>query len=323
MKKITLLLLPVFLFIAVGFMITACPSEPDPIQKVENPDFELVGGRYWHIFDQPRIEEGKEYIVTLRIDDCDEDFPGSNLGGKLCYKIDFDNDDEDDKVLSGWADSVPVMVLFGPGIYRWTFKAGEKNKDDIDCVVPATTPANGIQFFYFEAQDENWSRYPPHWVFGIKGEITIAERKSLVGTPEMQQIITLDFSDGSHDSTIGKGNIIGSDFDTVMNAGELAFLRFYITNCRVTDETRKEGWAVGAVGNLVNIGSSNPNASIRIPSTAAIGENISFVVDIFVEDFLYAVDSGDSHIFINMFDSSDFGAPRNSKVELWKYPPQP
>ena len=322
MIKVRWLLLPaLFLFLA-GILITGCPSEPEPVEKVDNPNIIMKGGRYWHKFDQPRIQDGKEYIVTLRIDGCDADLPGSNMGGKLAFKINFDNEDEDDSILSGWADPVPVMILEEPGSYRWTFKAGEKNKDDKPIVSPATTPEGVTQFFYFEVQDSEWKPYPPSYEFGIRGEITVVEKIALTGTPTLVKVITLDYSDSSHDSAIGKGNIIDDNFTAVMNAKELGFLRFQITNCLVTEETREKGYAVGAVGNLENIGGSNPNASIKIPSSAALGSSVSFTADIFVNDFLYAVASGDSHIFINVFDSPDFGSPKNTKIELWTYPPQ-
>jgi len=104
-------------------MMSCEPSDPTP--PISDYDLVLKGGKYQLNFDDPKIVHNHEYQVIFTIEDCDPAFVGSKLGGKICYKMDLNSDDE--KVLSGWAIAVPPTVSKEVKTYTWTFKAGASN----------------------------------------------------------------------------------------------------------------------------------------------------------------------------------------------------
>ena len=303
------LLIPALL-LAAGLLILGCPSEPEPFVPLEDFDFIIYGGNYRVPVTGFTITEGEEYTVTFVIEGADEDFFPSRVGGKLVFK----NEAGDDKVLSGWTWSTPTPVS-GPGTYRWTFKAGERNEDGEQVAVPATTPDGAEQYFTLNAQTTGWEQYPSHYEFNIKGSITVAEKTAPVGTLTDSGEITLVTSGSEHNPALGKGNIEGAEFEKVKAAsGNGAFLRFYITDCNVEQKAGEDGNAVGNVGNWDNLSDgTNPNQAIAIPKGTPANPNFSFEVEIEVEVLLGFVGAGESHLFVNMYGA------KCSKIELWEY----
>ena len=312
MKKLFILLLAV-----AGMIMLSCPSDPEPGEQIDDYDFVITGGpgetgvNYRVPITDFTITDGEEYTVTFVIQSADDDFFPSRVGGKLVYKEDAD---ADDKVLSGWTWSTPTPIT-GPGTYRWTFKAGEKNEDGENPVVPATTPTGAAQYFTLNAQTTDWTQYPSHYEFRIKGGITVAKKDAPVGTLTNSGEITRTYGGSGHDESVGKGNIEGAEFEKVKSAaGNGAYLRFYITDCNVTQQAGEDGNGVGSVGNRDDLpDGTNPNPTFNIPKGTPANPNFSFEVNVEVEVALEFVGAGESHLFINMWDATC------SKVELWEY----
>jgi len=303
------LLIPALLLAAAVMITLGCPSEPEPVKQIEDFDFTIIGGNYRVPITGFTITNGEEYTVTFVIEEADEFFFPSRVGGKLVFV-----DDGEDKVLSGWTWSTPTPVT-APGTYRWTFKAGQKNEDGQDPVVPATAPAGTAQYFTLNVQTTNWEQHPSHYEFRIKGNITVARKDAPVGNLTNSGEITLVTSGSDHDPALGKGNIEGEQFDKVKAAaGNGAFLRFYITECNVTQQAGENGNGVGSVGNRDNLSDgTNPNPSISIPKGTPANPNFSFDVNIEVSVLLEFVGANESHLFVNMWDATC------SKIELWEY----
>ena len=297
-----------------AMLMLSCPSQPDPLVIIEDYDFIITGGNYRIEIpsdgdDGFVITQGQEYTVAFTIENCDEDFVGSRIGGKLVYK----EGSGEDQILSGWAWASPAIIV-GPATYRWNFKAGEKNDDDKPIANPATTPAEAVQYFTLNAQD-GYSQYPSYYEFRIKGSITVAEKPVYSGTLQRTQDIALDFTGSGHDQNKGIGNIQGTEFAKVQAAGPGAELRFLITNVTVTEQAGIDGNSYGSVGNRDNtISGTNPNAMFSIPKGTGAQSNFSFTAIIPVEEALTHVLSGQSHLFVNVWDDAVC-----SKVELWEY----
>ena len=309
MKKLWLLV-PALLLAVAGMVMLSCPSEPDPGEQIEDYDIVIEGGNYQVPITGFTITHGEEYTVAFIIEAADEDFFPSRVGGKLIYK----DADGEDVILSGWAFSTPTPVT-GPGTYRWTFKAGEKNDDDKPIASPATSPEGAAQYFTLNAQNTNWEQYPPYYEFRIKGGITVSKKTAPVGTLTNSGEITRTYGGSGHDESKGTGNIEGDAFAKVKAAsGNGAFLRFHITDCNVTEQMGKDGNGVGSVGNRDNLSDgTNPNPAINIPKGTPANPTFSFQVDIEVEVLLEFVGANESHLFVNMWDA------KCSKVELWEY----
>ena len=303
MKKMRLVF-PVLILICAGMVMMGCPSEPDSPKTISKPDYVLKGGKYQFNFATPQIEHGKEYEVILTIEDCDEDFIGSQLGGKICFKMDLDDDAEEAKVLSGWSNPVPGKVTKKAGTYKWTFKAGEKNSDSLTPVNPATTPPGGKQFFHFEAQTSDWKPYGSNVNFGIKGSLevkAIATISNWVSAGE----VTL----GSIDSTPGKGTLSAEDSAKIR--GMPAESKIVIT---VTVEVKapgsgsnEPGWGVGSIG-----GWNDDNCvKINIPGDETPGPAKTFDAHIKIADILSVFPTGD--ISVNLYHGATA-----SKAELFR-----
>jgi hypothetical protein len=306
MKKLLLILLA-----AALLALLSCPSEVDKGEILEEGEYDFIinGGNYSVPITDFTITEGEEYTVTFVIEKADADFFPSRVGGKLIYK-----EGGDDKVLSGWTWSTPTPVS-GPGTYRWTFKAGEKNEDGQEVAVPATAPEGVLQYFTLNAQTSAWEQYPSYYEFRIKGSITVTQKIAPVGELTNSGEISLVTSGSTHDPALGKGNIEGAEFEKVKAAsGNGAYLRFYITECNVTQKAGEDGNAVGNVGNRDDLSDgTNPNPALSIPKGTPANPNFSFQVNIEVAVLLEFVGANDSHLFVNMYDA------KCSKIELWEY----
>ena len=287
MKKIKIVF-PALILLCAGMSMTGCPSEPTPIKPIE--DFNLVfeGGKYQLVFDTPRIEHGKEYEVILTIENCDEDFIGSYLGGKICYKDSMDDNDE--KILSGWLNSSPNKVSKSIKTYKWTFTAGADNGEDrLHAVNPATTPDGAVQYFSLTAQDSSWKNYDSSRNFRIKGGFEIKFKETItVWTSE--GIIELN----NVDDTAGKGELSSEAMDAIraMPAGSKIVLTVIVEVMEEPDEPRG-GWGIGTVGADWSSG-----IDINVPSDAAAGP-LTFTVEIDIADLLALV--GNGNIIINIW----------------------
>jgi len=314
--KKTWLLLPALLLAVAGVVIIGCPSEPEPGEQLGEGEYDFIinggEGGYSVLIEDFVITDGEEYIVTFVIEAADDDFFPSRVGGKLFYK----DEEGNDKILSGWMFSTPTPIS-GPGTYRWTFKAGERNDDGANVTIesPATAPQGAEQYFSLTAQDSNWRTYASYFQFKIKGSITVAKKTAPVGTLQKTSDIAMDFTGQGHSEASGTGNIQGDEFEKVKNAaGNGAFLRFYIT-CDVTAQAGTDGNSVGSVGNRNNLGDTNPNPQFSIPKGTAAQNNFEFTEDVDIEVALEFVGAGESHLFVNMWDG------KCTKVELWEYKP--
>jgi len=302
MKKMWIVL-PVLLLVCAGMFMTGCPSETAPVRKVENPDFVLKGGKYQFTFTEPKIEHGKQYEVILTITDCDEDFIGSQLGGKICYKMDLDDDTEDAKILSGWDNPVPGQVSKNIKTYKWTFEAGKKNSDSLPAETDATTPSGGKQFFHFEAQTSDWKPYGPKDNFGIKGGFEV-KAKQKVDAWTSEGTVTL----GNADGTAGKGTLSSEDSAKIRNmpAGSKIVITVIVTVNATGSGSNEPGWGVGGVGGW----NDSDSVQIKIPGDASAGE-LTFDYEIEVSDIEAVFPTGD--ISINLWSGATA-----SKLELFK-----
>lgn len=319
MKKL-LLVLMAFAVLA----LLSCPSEPDKKEEIEEYDFTLVGGEnsYHFKFTTPVVQTGKTYVVTFTIEDCDEDLVTSRMGGKIMYKMDYDDKNEKGKVLSGWDYCAPAVVYDRSGVFKWIFKAGEQNEDDVEIVDPATTPNGAEQYFALTVQDSEWVNYSLQYEFKIKGSFSIKEQAPPSGlTLKSLGTIQLTYGGQGHDENKGIGNIEGAELQKLLNPTtpltEYAFLRISVTGCDITQKKLDDGNSVGSIGNRDPIKTSrddvNPNAQIKIPKTANVGNSISFTADVLVEDALIHILTGETHLFVNMWDGVNAG------IELFDY----
>ena len=322
------LLIPALLLAVAVTVTLSCPSQPDtdepePGDILEEGEYDFIikggEGSYQYQFDTPRIEQGKTYVVTFTIENCDKPFVGNRMGGKINYKQNFDDTTESAKVLSGWAYCAPEVITGRSGTFRWTFKAGEKNKDDVTIANPATTPVGATQYFALTAQDKDWHNFAARYGFRIKGGFAVREQIAPPAGTTFQKVsdITLDFTGQGHNQSQGIGNIQGTELEKLQTGlTEYAVLRVSVTGCDVTQTKRDESHSVGSIGNRDNIGGSNgtnPNAQINIPETATIGNKVSFKADVLVEDALLHILDGQSHLFVNMWDGNNAG------IELWDW----
>jgi hypothetical protein len=261
MKKIKKPLLLSALFVIItGLVIVSCPSEPEPVRRVEDPDLVLKGGTYQYLFDEPIIEDGKEYEVIFTIKDCDEDFIGSRLGGKICYKMDLDSNDE--KVLSGWDYAVPPTVSKDVITYRWTFKAGASNKDDVTIENPADTPEDGKQYFSFTAQN-GWDNYGSGDNFNIMGGFEIKSIATITNWVS-EGTVTL----GNDDGTAGKGALIEEDMVKIRALPARSKIVITVSVNVVAGGDTRPGYGVCSVGGWEDSNS----LSIAVPAGTPNGQ---------------------------------------------------
>jgi hypothetical protein len=289
---------PVLFLLFAGIVVTGCPSDPPP--PIDEFDLTLKGGKYQYVFDTPKIEHGKTYEVIFTIEDCDEGLIGSHLGGKICYKMDLDGEDE--KLLSGWLNAVPDTVSKNVKTYKWTFEAGKKNSDSLTPETDATTPGGGKQYFSLTAQTSSWSDYTSADNFKVKGGFEV-KIKEVITDWVSEGTVTL----GNEDSTPGKGELTAGDMIKIraLPAGSVIELTINVTV--VTDESTdaRPGWGVGKVGTW------SEGVSINIPGDAEAGE-LTFKVRIEIADILSVV-GNTGNIAINIYNGATC-----SKAELFK-----
>ena len=298
MKKFKFIL-PVMFLVSIGLVLLACASDPDdPPPPIEDFDIEFKGGKYDHVFETPKIEDGKTYEVILTIEKCDDRFIGSQLGGKICYSDEADNE----YVLSGWSNPVPAAVSSAK-TYKWTFKAGEKNSDSLDPVSPATTPAGGKQYFHFEAQTSDWKPYGPNDNFRIKGGFVV-NAKEVPSEWTSEGTVTL----GNADGIAGKGTLSSTDSAQIRDlpAGSKIVITVTVNVNAAGAGSNEPGWGVGSVGGWT----TSDSVSINIPGSASAGE-LTFDCEIEVSDIETVFPTGD--ISINLYNGATA-----SKLELFR-----
>jgi len=260
-------------------MMSCEPSDPTP--PISDFDIVLKGGKYQHNFEDPKIVHNHEYQVIFTIEDCDLAFVGSKLGGKICYKMDLNSNDE--KVLSGWAIAVPPTVSKEVKTYTWTFKAGASNADNVHIEDDATTPQGGKQYFSFTAQKDD-NNYGPNDNFNIKGGFEVIEIETITNWDSAGEITLSGSSDG-------KGTLIDADMTTIRSLPPNSKITFTVT-VTVNNSNAKPGWGVCGVGGW----ESNNSISINIPATATVGEEITFKADIKISDILALPFTGNINI---------------------------
>jgi len=312
MKKI-MFVFSALLLVCAGMVMFNCTSEAkgteEPVtEKItpsgENPDTadiekeELVfkGGKYQYLFDTPKIEKGKEYEVFLVIESCDNTFIGSHLGGKLCYKMDLDSDDE--TILSGWLNSVPNTVSKTISSYKWTFKAGQKNSDGMAVSPDAETPAGGKQYFAFTAQD-GWKDYKAGDNFTITGGFKVQAVETITNWVSAGTL-TL----GNDNNTAGKGELGATEVAKIKAMPAKSKIVLTI-NVPVNDGDAKPGNGVAKIGPDWSSG-----INITIPGDAISGQTIDFNVDIKISTLLSLITNS---IVLNVYNGATV-----TKAELFK-----
>jgi len=281
MKKIRFVF-PVLLLVCAGMVMMNCTSDAEP--PIGDANIVLEGGKYQFLFDDPKIEHGLEYEVIFTIEDRDEAFVGSRLGGKICYKTDLNSDDE--KVLSGWDYAVPALVSKDIKEYKWTFKAGEANADNVAIANPATTPAGAKQYFALTAQ-KGYENYGQTDKFNVKGDFKVVAIKS-VSDWISGGTLTL----GNADGVAGKGELSADDTARIraMPAGSKITL-----TCNATVGSEPDpgpGWGVCSIG----VWDSTKSIEIKVPAGTPNGSQ-TWEADIRISDLLKIVPTG--NIVIN------------------------
>jgi hypothetical protein len=313
------LMFPVLLLICAGMVMIGCPSDPEPGTTIVIPppggDEEgnelivLKGGKYLYLFDTPKIEAGKEYELIFTIDQCDSALYTSNLGGKICYRMDMDDEEEGDNVLSGWANSTPTAVSEGIKEYKWVFKGGEKNKDSQPIANGGTTPDGATQYFSLMAQTSGWKDPDPDFDFNVVGKFEV-KSKDVIEYETTGTSLTL----GNMDGITGKGNLTDDDMILIRGAPTKSKIVFTYTVATVyaagTDEQGKPEPGFGVVG--VGNPSQTNSVSLSIPSTASAGSNQTFTGEFEVGDLLKLLSAGEP-LFINPYNGTTV-----SKAELFK-----
>jgi hypothetical protein len=292
MKKSWTIALLIALAVA-GALLTGCsPSEADTGKEVEDYDFELKGGKYQYVFTNPKIEDGKSYTVILTIEDCDESLSKSDghFGGKISYKMNLNDANEEDKVLSGWQNPAPDTISASPRSYTWTFKAGEQYADSKPVENPATTPAGATQYFDLTAQNSNWNNFGANDNFKVKGKIEITAKEEVTNWISEGEL-TL----GNVDGTQGKGELSAADVTKIL-ALTNGIIRFTVS-VTVNTSDAQAGYGVGKIG---------PNWSdginINIPGSAALGP-LEFKQDVEIEA-LKDILGGTQTIIINVYNGA-------------------
>jgi len=288
MKKISIALL-VLSLVCAGMVIVSCPS--DPVPPIDDFNIELKGGKFQYDFTTPPIENGKEYQIIFTIEDCDGAFITNNsrLGGKICYKMDLNDDDE--KVLSGWNYAVPPIVSKDIKEYVWTFKAGESNKESDNVVIenPATTPAGGKQYFSFTAQ-KGWDDYGPNDDFRVKGSFAIRSRETIANW-ESAGTVTLAAGDG-------KGALGADDMEKIRALPPRSKIRFTVNvNVNLSGNTRP-GYGICGIGGWYDYNSM----SITVPAGTPAGDQ-TFTVEFEIADLLRLQTAG-AAININPYNGA-------------------
>jgi hypothetical protein len=294
MKKISIVFL-VLLLVCAGMAIMSCPS--DPIPPLKDPDIEIKGGKFQFDLNKPndpRIEDGKEYQIIFTIEDCDPSFIDIRLGGKICYKMDLDSEDE--KILSGWDYAVPPMVNASIKEYVWTFKAGAANKDDKPIADPATTPENGKQYFSFTAQ-KGWNDSKND--FNVKGKFEIKSRE-IISEWESAGTVTLGSGDGH-------GTLSADDMAKILALPPRSKIKFTIeVNVNLTGST-KPGNGICGIGGWHD----NDSLSIAVPAGTSAGEQ-TFTAELEIADILRCQPAG-AAINVNPYNGA-----KVTNAELFK-----
>jgi hypothetical protein len=275
MKKFWIVF-PVLLLLCAGMVMMSCPSDPvdpnttgptgptnptDPTNPNQYPDLLLAGGKYQYVFTTPKIEQGKKYQVIFTIDECDSSFINSYLGGKICYKMDFEDKDETDKLLSGWLNSAPVQVTASVKTYKWTFEAGKKNSDSLNVENPATTPEGATQYFAFTAQDKDWKDYASTVNFNVKGKFEVKAVITITNWVS-EGTVTL----GNDQGTAGKGALSEADMTRIRALPPDSVIEITVSVTVNTSDARP-GYGVCSVGGW----DTNNSMSISIPGDAKTG----------------------------------------------------
>jgi hypothetical protein len=258
-NRVFIVVFSAILLVCAGMVMVGCPSDVDPPVTISDYDLILYGGKYQFKFETPLIEQGKEYEVIFTINNCDEDFNGSRMGGKICYKTDINDDSEGaEKVLSGWDYCVPAIVNVIDGIrrYKWTFKAGEKNQDGVTIENPATTPEGAVQYFSLTAQDGAWHNYDSDFNFKIKGGFEVISRETITNWVS-EGVVTL----GNEEGIAGKGALTEADMAKIRALPPRSEIRITV-NVEV-NSTNQPGYGVCSVGGW----DDNNSLSIQIPKT--------------------------------------------------------
>jgi len=308
MKKI-MFVFPVLL-VCAGMVMMSCPSEAakpgqETLKPNDTPDTEDIdiiemvfeGGKYQYLFDDPKIEHGKEYEVFLLIESCDKAFFGSHLGGKICYKMDLSGEDE--KLLSGWRNSVPDKASKDVSTYTWEFEAGKQYADNKTVEANATTPDGGKQYFAFTAQDSSWKDYKAGDNFTITGGFKVQAVETITNWVSAGTL-TL----GNDNDTAGKGELGATEVAKIkaMPAKSKITLTIHVA---VNDGDAKPGNGVAMIGPDWSSG-----INITIPGDATSGQTIDFNVDIKISTLLSLITNS---IMLNVYKGATV-----TRAELFK-----
>ena len=363
-KKNWLVLIPV----CIMLMFSCGPTELEQKATLSEADLVLEGGRVAFYFDEPKLVLGKTYIITFDMEDCDESFYGNRMGGKISYEepnyvqgeipedgpkkglisppkstVKANEDMEKFYIVAGWDYCMPNIILDRPMRYKWTFTAGEQQRDNKPILVDRSenkipnwteTPDGMKQFFLLIAQNLSWKNFGSFTQFGVKFAsipgITIREKVMPEGTLTLLGAITVD----DKSSSTGAGTI-RTDFSKLseaLAADKDAFLRFFMKGCNLNGTEIEERSAVAAIGNLDNIRTADPNAMIIVPAAGTKrpegiaaedfvdeipirgGSGLNFFWDLELDDImLFKKTPGDTYFTVKVTKG------RLDRIELYTY----
>ena len=294
MKKMKVVF-PVLFLVCAGMFMTGCPSDPEQGKTIEEGEgvITLKGGQYQYVFKEPKIEQGKVYEVTFTVEEADEDFYGNHMGGKICYKMDLN--DANDNVLSGWHNSTPETISESTTKYTWTFEAGNRYSDGQPIANSGTTPEGGIQYFSITIQDTKWDNLKVD--FKVKGGFEVCEVETITEW-ESAGTLTLNGADG-------KGELSAADVTTIRNMPTDSIIRFSVS-VTVNTGNAQPGYGICGIGKDWNGG-----ISITIPGDAEIGL-LEFTQDIKISALLNTIGESNT-IIINPYNGASI-----TKAELFK-----
>jgi len=302
MKKV-FLILPV----VISVLVTGCPSEPPPGITVEG-NIKIRDGKLEHVFSEPVITNGKQYEVILSVQEISSTLVDEyRLNGTLYYKNNFNDANEEPKMLAGRLESARSTLVSAPRDYKWTFTAGDQHLTHAslaECVNPATTPVGATQYFLLEL------RRGDNKVTGsIEGTLIVREKTFPSGTLQFSDTIVINSASEIKDAS----------FTKVQTATAGSVLRFFIDCPLLTEFIEnsstggpRPGWGIGYVGNF---NPWNSNEIIHIPVSAEPGTDLKFEIDLLVSNCLdYRGTPSDGWLFTNIFHNCKI-----TKCELWEY----
>ena len=282
MKKMKVVF-PVLFLVCAGLFMMSCTSDPDPGEKIPDPDITLKflsePAQHKEPVKDILFETGKTYEVTLAVTNLDEDLVGGFFGGVLLYEP---GNGEDAVRVSEWKHSSTGAIASGARNYKWEFEATDSTPSEM----------RNMQYFELIAQNSSYKNYKESDVFGINGSISIKEKGA---------INTNDYTITELTVTPGSGTVVAiesGEYDKVSAAKNTAgsFLRLYV---------------VEKSGNIGKIGPDKGSGTFL-----NLNSNSAGIIDVDLQELFVVNTSEYNYININIWKPTN-PADGLTKVELW------